>query len=94
MKTQSRDTSEAAERVQIELMRAAGPVRRVQMAFSLSQSALMGSRHALCKARPGLDEAALKLEFVRLTYGEELAQRLARHLEARHLEARTMARNE
>lgn len=77
------DTHPEIERKQIELLRQATVARRFQLARSLTRTAIELSRRALRRARPGASERELQIEFVRLHYGDDLADRLARFLEDR-----------
>jgi hypothetical protein len=86
MKTQLTDTHPKVKRVQISLLRKAGMERRLQLTFSLSSSAIQLSRAALRQRYPNLSERELRLKFVALCYGEELAGRVRRYLEHRNLE--------
>jgi hypothetical protein len=80
MRTQSRDTSPEAERVQIELLRKATVAQRVSLAFSLTESALKQVQRAIRKAHPNASEEELRLIFVEVHYGKELADRLRAYL--------------
>ena len=70
------DTSIEAERVQIELIRAAPVSRRLQIAWSHSATVISLARQALAKARPHATQQELDLQFVALHYGEKLAAAL------------------
>jgi hypothetical protein len=76
MGTLSRDTSPDAERVQIELLRAATPSRRLALVRSLSATVVDLSRRAIRRAHPDLSEREVLLRWVALHYGEELAERV------------------
>lgn len=73
MYTPSRDTDPKAHAVHVSLLREAGPVRRAALCLSLSAEAIRLSRRAVRRARPELDEREALLEWVRITYGPELA---------------------
>jgi hypothetical protein len=73
MPTLSADTDPDAERVQIELLRRAGPARRAQLALSLSAQVIELSRRALARAEPSASPVEIQLRFVELNYGRELA---------------------
>ncbi|MEO8971845.1 MAG: hypothetical protein ABI406_09645 [Ktedonobacteraceae bacterium] len=85
MRTQSSDTSPEAERVQIDLLRKAGVVRRIELAFSLTQSAIELSRQGMRRRYPLASEEDLNLLFVELNYGKELADRVRTALSRREL---------
>lgn len=77
------DTSAEAERVQIELLRAAPVSRRLQLAWSLSATVIGAARLALARQNPRLSQGALDARFVELHYGRELATELVRELARR-----------
>jgi hypothetical protein len=76
------DTDPETARVQMDLLRRASPERRLHLALSLSRSVLSLSREGIARRRPGASRLEVGLEFVRLHYGEELADDLRRHLDA------------
>jgi hypothetical protein len=69
--------------MQVDLLRRAGPRRRLEMVLSLSRSATELARIGLRRSRPGASEREIEIEFVALHYGRELAERLERNLAAR-----------
>lgn len=77
------DTHPTATQVQLELLRRFTPGKRARLALSLSDMVISSSRQALRVANPELDETALKVRFIALNYGDELAERVQRHLERR-----------
>jgi hypothetical protein len=77
----SEDTPLSAERVQLELLRRATPQRRFALMQSLSSTLITASRKELQKRFP--NELEARLEWVRLHYGEKLADGLKRDLQAR-----------
>lgn len=79
----SRDTSPEAHRVQIELLRRAGPVRRFALARSLSRFAIEASRRALRERHPEEDDRWIALRWVEIHYGQDLAAGLRARLEER-----------
>jgi hypothetical protein len=83
MEARSADTDPEAEKVQLELLRQAGPARRVQMSFSLSAHVITLARNAIRRSMPGASELEINLRFVELHYGNELAQDVRRYLAAR-----------
>ena len=74
------DTDPEAERVHIELLRAASPSKRLRLAFSLSRTAMSLARDGLARAFPGASPEEIGLRFVALNYGPELADEVRRHL--------------
>ncbi len=77
------DTSPAAARAQIELLRAAGPARRAALTGSLSHTVIALSRNALRIRMAGASERQVLLRWVALTYGEDLSRRVESYLETR-----------
>jgi len=78
--TQSPDTTEAAERVQFEMLRRFGPGRRIEMMRRLSRTQLKLAWSGLKRGNPTLTERELQVKAVSLWYGEEHAQRLEKAL--------------
>ena len=74
------DTDAAAEAVQIDLLRRAGPARRAGMALALSARVIGLARRALGRAHPEETEEEIRLRFVELHYGRELAAGVRRRL--------------
>jgi len=70
------DTNQAAEQVQIALLRQAGTARRVDLAAEMTSFALDGAFTALRRRYPQADAWEIRLIFVEQQYGAELAQRL------------------
>lgn len=81
--TRPLDTDAEAERVQLDLLRAATPARRAELAISLTATAIGLSRRALQRQSPGASEEEIGLRFVELNYGRELAAELASYLRER-----------
>jgi hypothetical protein len=69
-----------ADRVQVELLRAAGTARRFARARSLSESTISLARRAIRERHPELSEREVLLRFVEAHYGRELAQRVRSRL--------------
>jgi hypothetical protein len=74
-----------AEQVQIDLLRAASPVRRSQIAGRLSADVRRLAMRAICGAQPQLDEWQARVRFAEIHYGRDLAARLAADLRRRGL---------
>jgi len=74
------DTDPEARLVQMELLRRASPERRLRLALSLSRSVLTLSREGIARRRPLASAEEVGVEFVRLHYGQDLADELERHL--------------
>ena len=83
MRTQSRDTHPTIEQIQIELLRKTSPARRLELALSLSQSAIELTREGIRKANPNASEEEVGLIFVEVTYGKELADKVQNYLARR-----------
>lgn len=77
------DTDPEAERVQLELLRAASPARRAAVACRLSDQVRHLALRALRRAYPEAGEDAIRVLFARIHFGDELADGLARDLAAR-----------
>jgi hypothetical protein len=76
-------TSQAAERLQLDLLRRAGPARRGEVAQSLSTAVIEMARAAIARRHPEYSEREVLLAFVEASYGAELAARVRRHLDER-----------
>jgi hypothetical protein len=79
----SSDTSPEAERVQIELLRRAGPTRRFALARSLSQTVMQLARGGIRRRHPDADEEEVGLIFIATHYGQELAEQVRADLARR-----------
>jgi len=77
------DTSAAAARVQIDLLRKSGCERRAQMTRSMSRTVIDLSRAALRERMPSASEGEVLLRWVALQYGAELGERVRRYIRAR-----------
>jgi len=77
------DTTAEAERVQVDLLRAAPVGRRLHLALALSATTIGLARRALARARPGSPSRDLDLAFVELHYGREVADGLRADLRRR-----------
>lgn len=77
------DTSPEAEKVQIELLRQATVAERFAMMESLTTMTINLSRRAIARAHPELTPEELKLKWVELHYGKELAARVREYVKKR-----------
>ncbi len=77
------DTDAKTEEVLLELLRQATPAHRVQQALSLTDLTRQMCRLAIARAHPEWNERTVWLEFVKLTYGSDLAERLTQFLARR-----------
>jgi len=73
MPLQASDTSADAERVQIALLRAASPARRLQLTLGLSRETLRLSWRGLRRAHPDADEGHIRLLSISHRYGQPAA---------------------
>lgn len=83
MRTQSPDTSVAAEREHIRLLREAGPARRLALAMELSDMTRAMAWNALVKSEPELSHDERVVRFVELHYGADLAAMVQRCMAAK-----------
>jgi hypothetical protein len=77
------DTPPEAARVQIELLRKAGPQRRAAIGSGLTNASKWRARRAIAIARPELSDREQQLFFIKLHYGNDLAQRVREALSRR-----------
>lgn len=83
--TQSMDTTEESERIEIEVLRRLGMGKRVEMMRRLSRTQMRMAWQGLRRANPTLTERELQVKAVALWYGEEHAKRLEVGLKERGL---------
>lgn len=83
MRPQSSDTHPAAERVQLELLRAAPVQVRAARMRSLTKDTFRLALRALQRAHPDWSRDELFVEFIALNHGRELAARLRADLRRR-----------
>lgn len=74
------DTHPAVTQAQIDLLRQAGPRRRAALAAALTTFSVNLARLALRRLHPEWSEAEIRLEWVRIHYGSDLAGRVRAHL--------------
>ncbi len=77
------DTHPAAAAMQHELLRRAGAATRAAIAVHLSEAVIRRSRRALAERMPGASELDVKLRWVEIWYGPDLAGRVRRRLRDR-----------
>ena len=77
------DTSPDAEKVQIELLRKSTVAERFAKVRALTARTVGLSKRALARANPDLSPEDLKLRFVELHYGKELAERVRKYVNSR-----------
>ena len=71
------DTSAEAYQVQLDCLRRLSPQERVNKAFRLSSQLRDMAFDAIRRIHPEYDEDQVQLEFIRVTYGKELARDFA-----------------
>jgi hypothetical protein len=76
----SNDTSPEAEQIQLELLRRATPQERLALALSLSDRVIWLARRAIRRTMPEASEQEVRLKFVAVHYGQDLADRVREHL--------------
>lgn len=81
MRTQSSDTDPTIERMQIEGLRRLSPGQRFQIANNLTCNVFTLSWRNFRRRYADLDEDAASLLWIRLLYGDDLADRVAAYLE-------------
>ena len=74
------DTHPAAERIWIDLLRRAGPERRLAMAIELTDRVVRTARAAIARANPQLPPLKQKLLLAEVSYGREVADRVRDYL--------------
>lgn len=82
-KTQSEDTTEAADRLWFENLRRLGPGKRLEIARNLSRRQRNAAWSGLRRANPHLSERELQVKAVEIWYGAELAAQLEAALKER-----------
>lgn len=82
MKSQSRDTSIEAEKVQLELLRNSSMAKRLSLVRMLTNSTRNMAKDAIKKCNPEKSQKELNLIFVEVTYGCELADKLRKYYHA------------
>ena len=70
------DTTPAANKVQLELLRRMSPRQRLQRTFAWSRQLKQMSFVAIRRSHPNLDENGIRLKFIETTYGKALADRI------------------
>ena len=67
------DTTPEAEAVLIQLQRAQPPARRLAEAVSASNRVAEQCKSAIRRMNPGISEDEIRLRFIELNYGSEIA---------------------
>lgn len=74
------DTHPEAERIWIDLLRRAGPEKRLAMAIELTDRVVRTAQSAVARAHPHLSPLEQKLLLAEVGYGRELADRVREYL--------------
>ncbi len=74
------DTSSQAEQVWLGMLRQISPARKFEQICSLSQMVRQLSRHGIARAHSSLSPIQQDILFVKLHYGQELADKLEEYL--------------
>jgi len=77
------DTTPDAERVQIELLRRMSVAQRLALATSLSRTVIGLANRAIRRSMPDADEDEVRVKFVAVHYGDQLAERFRQDLARR-----------
>ena len=77
------DTHPEAARVQIELLRKATVAERFSKVRSLTARTARLSKRAIARANAGSTPDELRLKFIELHYGKDLAERVREYVENR-----------
>jgi hypothetical protein len=77
--TRSPDTEPWADEMQIELLRKAGPARRLEIALQLSAMVWNAARQAFDRNYPEETEDQRDCRFLTEIYGKELARKFIAH---------------
>ena len=68
------DTHAEAEEVQLELLRRMSPQQRIEKMLRLSADVKAMSMSAIRRRRPEFNECQVRIKFIEITYGEDLAR--------------------
>lgn len=74
------DTTPEAEAVLIQLIRAKPPARRLEEAVLASNRVAEQCKEAIRRKNPELSEHEVKLQFIELNYGQDLAESVKAYL--------------
>lgn len=70
------DTSNKFKEIHFSFLRSVSPAKRIKIMRSLTKMTIELSRRAISRSYPEYTQDQLNREFVKLHYGEELANRL------------------
>jgi hypothetical protein len=74
------DTTPEAEAVLIQMLRAQPPAKRLADAVSASNCVAEQCKNAIRRMNPGISEDEVRLRFIELNYGSEIALRVRAYL--------------
>ena len=74
------DTAPEAEAVLIRLLRAKPPARRLEEAVAASNRVAEQCKQAIRRMNPKLSEAEVRLRFIEINYGKDLAENVKTYL--------------
>lgn len=80
MRTQLSDTNPKIEDIQINLMQQKSVPQKFAVIDSLSSLTIRMSKRAIARKNPNLSKRELNLLFVKFNYGEELYEKVSKHL--------------
>jgi predicted membrane chloride channel (bestrophin family) len=80
------DTNPEIEKIQIQMFRNATTLKRFTRARSLTSTVVQLSRQAIRRKHPSFSDQEVKLEFVSLHYGKELAEKVKKFIEDANLQ--------
>jgi hypothetical protein len=78
------DTQPGIARKQIELLRQAGSRRRLAIGLRMGEDAIQLSRHELRRLHPTLTDQQIALLWVKVHYGDDMAEQLRAYLKLQH----------
>jgi len=74
------DTPQHVEEIQISLLRKQSIAQKFTMVRSLSETAIALSKRAIARKNKDFDDIKINLMFIRLNYGDDLADRVSDYL--------------
>lgn len=80
MRTQSPDTSPDAERAQLERLRAMTPAQRMTVSRAMTRRNIRLSLRAIRRTQPDASDDDVKVTFIAVHYGRDLAERVRAEL--------------
>ena len=71
------DTTDEAHAIQLACLRRMTPQQRLQKTLGLTHQVRKMAFDAIRRRFPDLDESGVRMQFIRLAYGDELAEEIA-----------------